>query len=376
MNILISGDFYISDAYQNKDLIDKSVIDLFDEADYRMVNLEAPITVNEPKNKILKTGPHLRMSEDTVMPYLKQLKIDAVTLANNHILDYGATGLHDTFESLKQNKIDYLGAGNNLNEATQPLTLEKDGMRIAILNFCENEWSIAEADKPGANPLDIIDNTNQIKAAKATHDKVICIIHGGHEYYHLPSPRMKKQYRFYVDNGADAIVGHHTHCIGGYEIYNDVPIIYSLGNFLFTRPNKPKAWHTGLTVLLKINKKTIDFKLTAHFQDYETFQIALQNAEFQNKVKSQINSINDTINNEKLVLERWEQLILEKSNNYLNTLSPSQLFYNRIIVSGLKKLKLNYLFMHKKQYKAILNQFRCEAHKDLALAATKRFISK
>jgi len=51
-------------------------------------------------------------------------------------------------------------------------------------------------DKPGANPLDIIDNVNQIKAAKATHDKVICIIHGGHEYYHLPSPRMQKQYRF------------------------------------------------------------------------------------------------------------------------------------------------------------------------------------
>src|SRR5690554_5322887 len=165
MKIFISGDFYISDEFQNKDLINKSVIDLFDEADYRMVNLEAPITVNEPKNKILKTGPHLRMSEDTVMPYLKQLKIDAVTLANNHILDYGATGLHDTFESLKRNKIDYVGAGNNLNEATQPLTLEKDGMRIAILNFCENEWSIAEADKPGANPMDIIDNTNQIKAA-------------------------------------------------------------------------------------------------------------------------------------------------------------------------------------------------------------------
>jgi len=178
------------------------------------------------------------MSKNTVFPYLKQLKVDAVTLANNHILDYGAKGLSDTFETLKQNKIDYVGAGNNLKEAAQPLTLEKDGQRIAILNFCENEWSIAEEDKPGANPMDIIENTNQIKAAKATHDKVICIIHGGHEYYHLPSPRMQKQYRFYVDNGADAIVGHHTHCVGGYEVYNDVPIIYSLGNFLFIKPSK------------------------------------------------------------------------------------------------------------------------------------------
>lgn len=143
MKIIISGDFYISDDFQNKDLIDQTVIDLFQNADYRMVNLEAPFTANEPNNKKLKTGPHLRMTEDIVMPYLKKLKVDAVTLANNHILDYGTKGLTDTFESLKRNKIDYIGAGNNINEASQPLTLEKDGMRIAILNFCENEWSIA-----------------------------------------------------------------------------------------------------------------------------------------------------------------------------------------------------------------------------------------
>jgi poly-gamma-glutamate capsule biosynthesis protein CapA/YwtB (metallophosphatase superfamily) len=187
MNILIAGDFFISDEYRNKDLIDQSVLDIFQNADYRIINLEVPITADNPKNKILKTGPHLRTSEETVIPYLKQLKVDALTLANNHILDYGTKGLTDTFGTLKNNQIDFVGAGNNLEEATKPLSLERDGMSIAILNFAENEWSIAEDDKPGANPLDIIDNVNQIKAAKVTHDKVICIIHGAHEYYHLPS---------------------------------------------------------------------------------------------------------------------------------------------------------------------------------------------
>ncbi len=354
--------------------IDQSLIDLFSQSDINIVNLEAPVTDNE--SKILKTGPNIKSNRDSTANVLKALKINLVTLANNHVLDYDEKGVADTLEFCKQQGLKAVGAGKNLNEASKTLYLDTEEGKIAVVNFAENEWSSATETTAGANPMDIIDNAAQIKDARNNADYVIVIIHGGHEYYHLPSPRMKKQYRFYADNGADAIIGHHTHCIGGYEIYNDVPIIYSLGNFLFTRPNKPKAWHTGLTVLLKINKKTIDFKLTAHFQDYESFQIALQNAEFQNKVKSQINSINDTINNEKLVLERWEQLILEKSNNYLNTLSPTQLFYNRIIVSGLKKLKLNYLFMHKKQYKAILNQFRCEAHKDLALAATKRFISK
>lgn len=160
MNILFSGDFYVSDDFQNKDLIDKSVIDLFDKADYRIVNLEAPITEDNPKNKILKTGPHLRMSSNTIMPYLHHLKIDAVTMANNHILDYGNKGVTDTFKELVDHKIKYIGAGNDLNEAKKPLSLHKDGMKIAILNFCENEWSIAEDDSPGANPMDIIDNTN------------------------------------------------------------------------------------------------------------------------------------------------------------------------------------------------------------------------
>jgi len=70
MKIIIAGDLYIAEEFRNKDLIDKSVTDLFENSDYRIVNLEAPITEENPKNKIIKTGPHLRMSSDTIMPYL------------------------------------------------------------------------------------------------------------------------------------------------------------------------------------------------------------------------------------------------------------------------------------------------------------------
>ncbi len=80
MNILITGDFFISSDFQNKELIEQSIIDLFQQADYRMVNLEAPITEDNPSNKIIKTGPHLRMSSDTIMPYLHQLKIGVTNL--------------------------------------------------------------------------------------------------------------------------------------------------------------------------------------------------------------------------------------------------------------------------------------------------------
>lgn len=338
-------------------------IDLFQQADYRMVNLEAPITVNEPKNKILKTGPHLRMSEDTVMLYLKQLKVDAVTLANNHILDYGTKGLTDTFETLKRNKIDFVGAGNTLNEATQPLTLEKDGIRIAILNFCENEWSIAEENKSGANPMDIIDNTNQIKAAKATHDKVICIIHGGHEYYHLPSPRMQKQYRFYADNGADAIVGHHTHCIGGYEIYNEVPIIYSLGNFLFTKKNINPEWYKGLVVVLNTSKNEhISFDLKHVKVNVESFQIINKKEKDINELISKLYTI---ISNPEKINEEWDKYGMIKADSTIKRLSPVALIKNKYFRYLFRKFIFEKFYNDKHFLKILQNQIRCEAHSEL-----------
>lgn len=377
MKLIIAGDFYISDKHRGQDLVDSSLKELFLNADFRIINQEAPITGNTPINKILKTGPHLRTSAETTLPFLQQLDVDMVTLANNHILDYGEQGLTNTFNTLKKNQINYVGAGNNLREAATPFTIEKDGIKIAILNFTENEWSIAEDDKPGANPLDIIDNVNQIKAAKAIHDKIICIIHGGHEYYHLPSPRIVKQYRFYAENGADAIVGHHTHCIGGYEVYNNVPIFYSLGNFLFTLPSKREKWSTGLLVQLDINNEMpISFKLIPVRQEKETFRCNLVNERENKNILQQVKDYSEILQNENELNKSWNAFIHKMSQQYLNFFSPSQLFNNRYLNAGVKKIGIDNWFMSKKHYKLILNIIRCEAHKDGAVAALKTFLKE
>src|SRR4030042_2350299 len=234
MNFLITGDFYISDDFPRIDLFDSSILTLFDHADFRIVNLETPITIKNKQNKILKTGPHLCTTKATILPSLEKLRINLVTLANNHIMDYGRPGLLDTLTSLKGAEIATVGAGLNLRDAARPFILEKERLRIGILNFAENEWASATTRKPGANPLDLIENHKQIHEAKKMSEFVIVIIHGGHEYCHFPSPKMTKLYRFYADSGASVIVGHHPHCISGYEVYKGVPIFYSLGNFIFT----------------------------------------------------------------------------------------------------------------------------------------------
>lgn len=374
MKILITGDLFVSDQFYNDNIIDKSVQDLFSKADYRIVNLEAPITNESTENKIIKTGPHLRMSEQTAVSVIKQLNVNGVTLANNHILDYGTQGLLDTLNTLKRDKISYVGAGVNLKDAAKFIALNSEGMKIAVINFCENEWSIAEEDSPGANPMDIIDNANQIKEAKATHDKVIVIVHGGHEYYNLPSPRMQKQYRFYADQGADIVVGHHIHCISGNEVYKGVPIYYSLGNFLFTKNNPNEEWYTGLILEVEITSEGIECQIHPVRQERGSFNLTLLEGNENKNVLNIIESYCKVINNTDELKAQWEKYIEKKSKEYLNYWSPVSFIQNRYISGLCRKLGIN--FLNKKGMALFLNLIRCEAHWDMNKEIIGKYLKK
>ena len=377
MNILIAGDIFISDEFKGKNLIDKSIISLFENSDYRIVNLEAPITNDNSKDKIIKTGPHLRNFDTTIIPFLKLLKMDLVTLANNHILDYGVNGLMNTFKTLNNEKVFFVGAGNNLKDAAKHYTIENNEIKIAILNFCESEWSIAKEDEPGCNPLEIISNVNQIKRAKINHDKVICIIHGGHEHYELPSPNMVDQYHFYAENGADAIVGHHTHCIGGYETYKGVPIIYSLGNFIFTKKNKHTTWYNGLILNFKVSKENkIEFEIYPHSQDNENLSIKLLEGNSKQLVIDKLNTLNKIITNKELLLKYWNEFLLKKQEEYVSMFSPIFGIKYPRVRGLLYRLKIHKLLHSNTHLKLILNLIRCESHAEIVKHSIEKKINK
>ena len=375
MKIIISGDLYISPHYGGKKLISGSVERIFTESDMNIVNLETPITSNNKKNRISKTGPHLYTHEETMIPYLKQINTDMVTLSNNHIMDYGEAGLLETLNTLQTNRIKYVGVGENINEASKPQTIKSKDVKIAILNYTYNEWSTAEISKAGANPLDVIDNVKQIKSAKDSHDKVILIIHGGHEYYHLPSPQIVKQYRFYVDNGADAIIGHHTHCIGGYEIYNNAPIIYSLGNFIFTIPSPKEEWYTGLLAELYIERNTpILFKLHPVRQDRNNFSTRLMINKDKYEVLQNIKQINGIISDEKELHAKWDAFLYKRSKLYLSLISPHNALKNRYLRAIINKIGIMRFVINKRYSMFLLNLIRCESHLDALKCILKRNI--
>src|SRR5690606_30821804 len=143
------------------------------------------------KKKILKTGPHLKADKDSTLSVLKTLNIDLVTLANNHVLDYDEQGVLDTLVFCKENSIVTVGAGKNKEEAASVFYIDSPQGKIAIINIAENEWASATDTTAGANGMDLIDNIKQIQEAKSKSNFVFVIVHGGHEYYNLPSPRMQ-----------------------------------------------------------------------------------------------------------------------------------------------------------------------------------------
>lgn len=373
--ILIAGDFYVQDEHSDSEILSKEIISLFDKSNFNIINVESPISEINNSHAINKTGPHLITSQKTVVPLLKKLNINLATLANNHIMDYGKQGLIDTLKTCKEQDIGYVGVGMNLKDAQEPYICETQDKKIAILNFAENEWSGAGNDEPGANSLSIIDNVKQIQNAKKLYDSVIVIIHGGHEYYSLPSPRMVKQYRFYAENGASVIIGHHPHCISGYEVYQEVPIFYSLGNFLFTIKSKYKEWYTGLLLKLIIgNDLKIKWELIPIRQNVDNFSVSLLSGIEKQDVLNEVERYSQIITSEKALQNSWREFIQSRSNAYLNIFSPSNMFPNRYINAGLRLTGLDRIFIKRKQYKQILNIIRCEAHADVSKEVIEQFL--
>lgn len=169
---------------------------------------------------------------------LQEMGVDIVTLANNHVYDYGKQAFLDTMTTLENADIDYFGAGKNLAEAMAPVYYEIDGKTIAFVGASRAEKNKMTPQATDTNPgiLRCYDTElflQSIKEADANADFVIAVVHWGTEYSTVLEDAQLTTGKAYLDAGADAIIGGHSHCLQGMEFYNNKPIIYSLGNYWF-----------------------------------------------------------------------------------------------------------------------------------------------
>ncbi len=231
------------------------VKNFFDSSDLRVAQWET--TIGDLDTPIIKNGPNLQVIKECTS-ILNELNIDIALLANNHIGDYGTQGVLETIDFIQKENIKTVGAGKNLAEATKPLRINCGNIKISLINVAENEFGGAKDDKPGVSPLAVLKNIRQIKEEKSVSDLVFMAVHGGHETNPFPSPRMIETYRAFADAGANLVWNCHTHCPEGIEFYNDVPIVYSPGNFYFPNSNPTRAlWHGGYLSKFLFDKKGV-----------------------------------------------------------------------------------------------------------------------
>jgi poly-gamma-glutamate synthesis protein (capsule biosynthesis protein) len=354
-------------------LFDNKILGLFNNADFNIINLESPLTTAGDKYKIKKTGPNLKADPKTV-GVLNLLKTNLVTLANNHIYDYGALGLSETLNLCNQYNINTVGAGLTLAEANRIFYKNFGELSVAVINIAENEWCNASETRGGANPMNFIANTRSILEAKKISDIVILIVHGGHEYYHFPSPRMVEQYRFYAELGASIIIGHHSHFISGYEIFNDVPIFYGLGNFLFDADTDSDEWYQGLLLQIKINSnKEINWQLQPFSQ--KNMKVKLLEENDKAAIENKLENINSIIADKEKLKEKFEALIENQKKDILSIFSTSYFLKYKYFRSAIRKSGLESLFLRTDQLKSILNHSRCEAHRDISFEILNDYIN-
>lgn len=239
-------------------------------ADYRIGNLECPVATTgaafEQKIYSFRARPEALA--------ILQGRFDAVSLANNHAGDYGHEAFVETMAHLDEAGIARFGGGRNLAEAHQPLWIERNGLKIAVLAYNEFKPRSFEAgaDWPGVAWSEDDQVITDIRATKAAGaDLIIPFMHWGWEKEGKPSARQQQLARRMIDEGAALVVGGHPHVTQGVEVYQGKPIIYSLGNFVFDGFDYPAA-QRGWLLRLKLDKSGVVFwdTLAAQMDDAGT----------------------------------------------------------------------------------------------------------
>ena len=205
----------------------------FQEADILMINEEFPFSNRgEPADKQFTFR-----CDPVYVRAFQEMGVDIVTLANNHTLDFGQDALLDSLETLEGAGIPYVGAGRNLEEAKRLVTFELNGRTFGFLGasrvWPDGAWS-ADYDRPGMfgtyDPTQLLE---EIHKAKEVCDFVTVFVHWGIERNTTPEEYQRAMAKQYEEAGADLVIGSHPHVLQGFEFINDMPVFYSLGNFIF-----------------------------------------------------------------------------------------------------------------------------------------------
>lgn len=240
--MLFAGDVYLSDhvlaAYDSaggiSGVLDEGIRKEIEAADLFMVNQEFPFTARgsaAADKQFTFRVPESRMN------IFQEMGIDLVTLANNHILDFGREGLLDSCKALDKAGISYVGAGEDFERASALKTVIIGQKTVGFLGmsrvYMSADWAAGKSHPGVFSTYDTTLPLKAIERAKDECDFLVVYVHWGVEREETPKDYQKAMGRAYIDAGADLVVGSHPHVLQPAEEYKGKTIVYSLGNFVF-----------------------------------------------------------------------------------------------------------------------------------------------
>ena len=363
IKINIVGDFYIKNLTNHH--FCKSLVQKLTESDLNVINLEGPINSDDGM-PIQKSGPALYQDEK-VPRFLEANGFNMISMANNHIMDYGEKALKATIQSFASSKT--FGAGN-FDDSYKIKICNLKGKRIGFLGITQYEFGIHEDEAYSKSKLGTAWLCHPyvhelIRNAHLCCDYLIVIAHAGCEYFDFPLPEIRTLYRHFVSIGADAVIGGHPHVPQCWEIYHEKPIVYSLGNFCFDEYKKKTFWYKSIMACLTINNNdTISLTIETLSYDYNNKCVDILNDE---SFIAHLSNINSIFQDEEKYISIVNRKCLQMEQQYLNLFEYSGFYrpqfkkFIRLLLGIMK----NKLMRRKRIYDEthFINNLRCETHR-------------
>ena len=358
---------FINGTMQN--VVSEEILKILNDADFVAMNLEVPLT--DVEDKIKKSGPNLIAPTNTIKGY-KQLNIDLVTSANNHILDQNKSGLESTLKVLKENGIDNVGSGFTYEQASQVKYYTIGDKKVGFYATCQHEFSWIQDYGFGANGYDPLEVFDHIEKAKKQCDYLIVLYHAGIEEYRYIAPFDRKVCRKMIDKGANLVVLQHSHCVNCEEDYNGGKIIYGQGNFIFEMRNS-ECWQTGLLVTVDIDGD--NFKVGYIPFDKHNGIIEVDKT---GEVLDGYFKRSEEIKNNELVEEKYYHQGRIKIHGFTN-MAMGKLSYKwteHMVNKVNNKFGNKYILHHERTRNAMRNYFTNPAHAELVLNVLMQYTKR
>lgn len=247
---------YTKDFYKTPGVIDRKIYDFLNSNDYNILNFESPVT----ESTITKKNALAHKSSPDALSFIKDnIKNPVLSLANNHMMDFGLKGLLDSIKYIKKEKLPFIGAGKDQDKATDYVILG-DKVKVGVIALQYKDYMVATDDCPGTSHYKHEKLIRaKVKELKKKVDWVVMVHHGGEEFINTPLPYTRRAMKRFLSFGVDIIVSHHPHTVQGYERIGNKMIFYSLGNFIFDTDFQRAQEGTDKGIVLKIEFTKDDY---------------------------------------------------------------------------------------------------------------------